>query len=250
MTRFFQLCVLLLAMPSLAQEPPPRPAPSGKPPEKSPVEKTGDSTYEAGGVQFNSATREVRVPCAINMNEGIIEYALVTEAGKTHESLLKTRVKPFDVQLAMLLCNYEPHPGELIEVLSNAQPELQAIARKKMENPGANKVRLTVEWKDKDGKNQKSSLGRWIHNDRENKPLEIPHWIFNGSDMGDGNFSADHEGTLISGHFDLAGIISNPSKWAGENGNWLLETKKIPPVDTPVTLVISPVKTDAPKTIK
>lgn len=242
MTRFFQFGLFLLATHVPAQEPPPRPAPSGEPPNKSSVVKTGDATYEAGGVQFNSNTREVRVPCAVNMNEGVIEYALVTESGKTHESLLKTKVKPFDVQLAMLLCSYEPHPGEIIDVLSNTQPELLAIAKRKMDTPGANLVRLTVEWKGSDGKIHKAALDGWIHNNREKKPLDIPHWIFNGSDMGDGNFSADAEGSLISGHFDLSGIISNPSKSAGENGNWLLETKKIPPVDTPVTLVISPAK--------
>ncbi len=250
MTRFLQISICLLATFSFAQEPPPRPAPTGKPPERSALQKTGDVTYEIGGVQINSATREVRIPCTVNMTEGIIEYALVTETGKTHESLLKTKVKPFDVQLAMLLCHYEPHPGELVDILSNAQPELLAFLKKKMEKPGANLVKLTAEWKDKDGKNQNAALGDWIHNEREKKALDIPHWVFNGSDIGDGNFSADIEGSVISVHHDLAGIISNPARWADEDGNWELKTKKIPPLDSPVTLVISPVKPDEPRNIK
>src|SRR5580704_1751361 len=93
-----------------AQGPPP-PIPPPAHIEKAPIVKTGDVTYEMGGLQFNSATREIRIPTIVNMNEGVIEYALVTDTGKTHESLLSTKVRPFDVNVALLLCHYEPHAG-------------------------------------------------------------------------------------------------------------------------------------------
>ncbi len=110
-----------------AQGPPPPKLPHAANEKKSPVVKTGDSTYEMGGVQFNSATREIRIPTIVNMNEGVIEYALVTDTGKTHESLLSTKVRPFDVNVAMLLCHYEPHAGR---DHSNAQGADSGIARR------------------------------------------------------------------------------------------------------------------------
>lgn len=247
MTRFLQISALLAATVAVAQGPPPRNPPTGKQPKKSPIQKTGDVTYELGGVRFNSATREVRLPCSVNMTEGAIEYALVAETGKTHESLLKTRVNPFDVQVALLLCHYEPHAGELIKILSKPQPEQTALAERKMDRPGANLVRLRVEWKDKDGKNQTAALADWIRSRRENKALDIPHWIFNGADTGDGVFSAEPDGSFVSVHFDLVAIIGSPAKWTGADDNWELETAKIPPVDWPVTLVISPAAPDPPK---
>lgn len=232
---------------ALAQGPPPRNPPTGKPPEKSLLKQTGESTYELGGLKLNGATREIRVPCRINMNEGVVEYALVTETGKTHESLLKTTEKPYDLQIALLLCRYEPHAGELIKMLSNPQPEQLALAEKKMERPGANRVQLSVEWTDKDGKTQTAPVGDWIHDKRENKSLDIPYWIFNGADVGDGIFSAELDGSFISVHFDLVGIIGSTAKWTGKDDNWELETSRIPPVDSPVTLVITPVAPDASK---
>lgn len=247
MTRFLHAGVFLAATLAFAQGPPPRNPPSGKPPDKSPLQKTGDVTYEIGGVQLNSATREVRVPCFVNMTEGVIEYALVTETGKTHESLLKTRVKPFDVQVALLLCHYEAHAGELVSILSNPQPEQLALAKKSMEHPGANLVKLDLEWKDKDGKSHSTTLGNWIHNKRENKQLDIRHWIFNGADTGDGLFAAEADGSLVSVHFDLAALIGNPAKWTGSDDNWELETRMIPPLDSPVTLVITPARPDSHK---
>lgn len=220
--------------------PPPRNPPTGKPPEKSAIKKTSDVTYEIGGILFDSKTKEIRVPCTVNMTQGAIEYALVTETGKTHESLLKTKTKPFDLQVALLLCHYEPHAGEIIKTLLNPPPELKAIADKPMAKPGANRLKLTLEWKDKDGKAQSAPLGDWIHNDATNKSLDIPYWIFNGSDMGDNIFSAELDGSFISVHFDLGGIIGCAANLIGNDQNWELNTKVIPPVDTPVTIVITP----------
>ena len=232
------LCFLGGAPVVLSQgPPPPKPPPANE--KKAPITKTGDNTYEMGGIQFNSATREIRIPTKVNMTEGVIEYALVTENGKTHESLLNTKVRPFDVNVAMLLCHYEPHAGDIIQLLRDPTPELKTMAAKKMEKPGANHVLLTVEWSDKDGKHT-APIGKWIHNERENKTLDLPFWIYNGSDMGDGIFMADGDGSFISVHFDLVGIIGSNAKWLGDDNNWQLETKAIPPVGSPVTLIISP----------
>ncbi len=108
-----------------------------------------------------------------------------------------------------------------------------------MVHPGANHVLLTVEWTDKDGKHS-APMGQWIHNEREKKTLDIPFWIYNGSDLGDGVFMADGDGSFISVHFDLVGIMGSNAKWFGDDNNWTLETKSIPPVGSPVTLIISP----------
>ncbi len=197
-------------------------------------------TYDLGGILLNSATKEIRVPCTVNMTEGSVEYALVAETGKTHESLLKTKVLPFDLQVALLLCRYEPHAGEIIKTLFNPPPELMAMAAKPMAKPGANRLKLNLEWKDKDGKVQTAALGDWIHDDASNKSLNIPYWIFTGSDFGDGMFAAELEGSFISVHFDLVSMIGSPAKLIGNDANWELDTKVIPPIDTPVTLVITP----------
>lgn len=237
---FLSVALFLASSPLLPAQgpPPPKPPPANE--KKAPITKTGENTYEMGGVQFNSATREIRVPSQINMTDGVIEYALVTDTGKTHESLLSTKVRPFDVNVAMLLCHYEPNAAELVKILKQPTPEMKALGDKKMEHPGANRVLLSVEWTDKDGKRNTTPLGQWIHNEREHKTLDIPYWIYNGSDMGDGVFMADGDGSFISVHFDLVGIIGSNAKFCGDDNNWLLETKSIPPVGSPVTLVIAP----------
>ena len=45
----------------------------------------------------------VAFPAKVNQLVGLIEYALVTETGKVHESFLSTKVKPSDIHAGLLL---------------------------------------------------------------------------------------------------------------------------------------------------
>ena len=86
---------------------------------KTRIKKVGPTDYTLGDMTFSSATHEIRIPAVVNMSEGILEYALVHENGKTHESLLKTPVKPTELNVALLLCNYEPHIKEAAQFLED-----------------------------------------------------------------------------------------------------------------------------------
>ena len=118
---------------------------------KTRIKKAGPTEYTLGDIQFSSATHEIRVPATMNMTEGILEYALVHENGKTHESLLRTKVSPTELNVALLLCNYEPHIKEAAQFLEEPRPETKAKMALPMEREGANRVLLTVEWKDAAG---------------------------------------------------------------------------------------------------
>src|SRR5688572_10164813 len=61
-----------------------------------------------GAVTLDKEQRSVNFPAAINQRTGIVEYAVVTTAGKTHESIFKTEAQPFHVHLAMLLLGARP----------------------------------------------------------------------------------------------------------------------------------------------
>ena len=53
------------------------------------ITKIGDYRYRLAGMTFDSQTREVFIPVAVNMREGgPIEYILVHENGKVHESIV------------------------------------------------------------------------------------------------------------------------------------------------------------------
>ncbi len=197
--------------------------------------------YELGPIKINSARREVRIPCQLNMADGILEYALVHENGKTHESLLRTTVSPMEMNIALLLCHFEPHIKEAAQYLKEPTPMTQARMAQPMEHEGANRMRLTLEWKDASGQTRTAPIGAWIRDKQTGKPSGQDIWTFTGSFISQTGFAAEHDGSHIAIYFDLVSLVNFPDKNNGNDENWIVESQAVPPVDTPVTLVFSPV---------
>ncbi len=248
MSAFF-LVLGVFAFAARAQEEPPRPAYQvGKPEPGAPVpdpkaaekriKKLGEDKYELGTIQFNARTREVRIPCMVNMTNGQVEYWLVHETGKTHESVLKTTVSALDLQVVLLLTNYQPGHTGLFEY---EDPE----ARKRHEptapkTPGANRVSLEVEWMD-NGKMKRMPATQWVLEAPKNQPTQaVPHWIFNGSMLQLSGFSAQIYGNLIALYYDATAIMNCPGKLNSMDDVWSPNEKIMPKVDTPVTVIITP----------
>ena len=76
------------------------------------VKEIRPGIYRVGDVTVDSKLGVVAFPAKVNQLVGLIEYALVTETGKVHESFLSTRVRPSDIHAALLLLGAKP-PGQL-----------------------------------------------------------------------------------------------------------------------------------------
>jgi hypothetical protein len=212
---------------------------------KSRIKKVGDTDYTLGGITFSSATREVRVPALVNMTEGILEYALVHEHGKTHESLLRTTASPTELNVALLLCHFEPHIKEAAQYLEDPRPETKAKMEAPMEHEGANQVRLTLEWTDKDGAKKTAPISAWIRDRQKEKPLAIDHWTYTGSFVSRSGFAAEDDGSHIAIYFDLVALMNLPDPGNRSDDRWNVEKDAVPPLDTPVTVVFSLAKPPA-----
>lgn len=255
MTRFFtslSLSFLLGSMALPAQdgpEPSKQPKPSAEGEKKAAakyeeaknrIKKTGETTYELGDIKFNSATKEVQFPTLLNMTEGLLEYVLVTDAGKTHESLLRTTISPTELNLALLLCSYEPHIGEAARYLATPHPETKALMDKPMEKAGANRIQFTARWKDKSGKEQSVPVTSLIRNRVTKKTLDVDHWTYTGSVINLAGFASEYDGSIGALYFDLGAMFNCPVKDNVNDDIWSVESSAVPPVDTPVTLIITP----------
>jgi hypothetical protein len=208
---------------------------------KARLKKTGETSYELGDIKFDSATREIRIPTLLNMTEGVLEYALVHENGKTHESLLRTKVSPTELNLVLLLTHYEPHIAEAAKYLTEVKDSTKALMTKPMAKEGANKLAVSVHWKDKDGKDHTAPLSAWFQNKKTGKPVSLDHLTYTGSIISEVGFAAEFDGSIIATYFDLVAMVNCPVKENADDEIWYVETTVVPPVDTPVTLVISPV---------
>ncbi|MGI8965419.1 MAG: hypothetical protein ACR2H1_04940 [Limisphaerales bacterium] len=69
----------------------------------SPLKQIEPGIFEIGQVRLDKNKKSIQFPVHVNMNQGTIEYLLVTSSGKLHESLLRTEAEPRDIHLAVLL---------------------------------------------------------------------------------------------------------------------------------------------------
>jgi hypothetical protein len=80
------------------------------------VKQVGPGMYRVGDVTVDAKLGVAAFPAKVNQLVGLIEYALVTETGKVHESFLSTKVRPSDIHAAMLLLGIKPNGGVSVDV--------------------------------------------------------------------------------------------------------------------------------------
>ena len=240
----FAFFLLAQACISTTAQTPPPPEPSGKPQ----VKEIGPNEFEVGGIRFNGQTREIRVPTVVNIKQAPIEYMLVHETGKVHESVLRTAIKPSDLQVAMLLCHYEP--GTVGLAHPEAPKDLTPIKPLELKNPGANRVVVQVEWKEK-GETKKAPLSDWMQDINTRKPPpDLQTWIFSGSYVDEDGFAGDREGSFFASYLDRSAMFNSPAKGNWDDAAWISNPALIPDEGTAVTLIITPSPAEANRPAK
>lgn len=216
--RVFILCFCGLILPVLS--------PAAEPN----VESLGEGRFRLGEIEFHSGTRAIRLPCKVNTKQDVLEYVLVHEQGKVHESLLTTAVSPLQLQIVLKLLNYTQGRGELLDAYlppGEAPPPREA--------PGET-VELLVEW----DRNPVVSLNPVIRDRTTDAPLERGPWILTGSEVINGKFQAEVEGSIIALYRDPLALFNSPHPRMVDDENWFPIEKALPGAGQPVTLTIRP----------
>ena len=179
-------------------------APSGAPAE--PVREIGPGLFQVGSVRINQEQRMIRVPAIVNMREGNLEYLLVASSGKTHESLLRTDVHPFQIQVAFLLLGARGTTNPL-----PLDPDL-AI-------PGE-PVDIFLTWPHR-ATNRQERIETFVTNRRSGAAALAGPWIFTGSRLRAGEFAAELDGSILSLITDPDCLLNNPRPGREDDDNWL-----------------------------
>lgn len=181
--------------------------------------------FEIDGCLIDKNENLLSFPAVVNIDKDdlILEYLLVENSGKLHESLLKTNVSPYAIQISLLLLGLEGSLNPLAEQGESRTPE-------------GTRVAIRVYWQE-NGQNKSAPLHEWILN--QNKPLtEIP-WVFTGSYIHEnGLFAAQVEKSIIAIFHDPAAIIDHQDSEGNSDTIWFVNTKQVPPAGTEVQVVI------------
>jgi hypothetical protein len=230
-----------------ADTPPPAPE-MGPSPEASAmtnmlIRPLGSGVFEVGRVRLSKRDRTVSFPAVVNLRQGLVEYFIVTQYGRTHESVLRTLAEPYHLHIAMLLLDAIGDTNAPGSARANGDP---AAPR---EVPGGptihpwlkpiegDEVTLEVSWSD-EGKAVRRRAEELVLNQSDERMMTPGAWIYNGSFVHQGSFRAQMDGSVASVIADPAALINNPRPGRENDEIWLANSNNLPPVNTPVEVTI------------
>ncbi|WP_377177776.1 YdjY domain-containing protein [Rubritalea tangerina] len=165
------------------------------------VEVLGEGRLRIGEVHLDKHKRTIMFPAKVNMVDGVVEYLLVSEQGKVHESVFTTVACPRDVHVACLLLGVQGVSAELWpDGFLSIAPE--------------NQVRIEVSWKS-NGPIKKLPISKSVvracspDKSKEAKVcLADGAWLYSGSYLRKGAFAAQVEGSVIAIIADRAALVN------------------------------------------
>jgi hypothetical protein len=203
------------------------------------MKELSPGVFQIGKLRLDKNTKSIVFPGKINMSKDLVEYALVTPEGSTHEALLTTEIQPSDLHFAMLLLGAKgagllaPSPDQAPPGEINAD-YLRTAPRLKGDN-----LQITVKWKDKDDKDKSAPIEDLLMNPDTRKAAPRGPWIYTGSMFGaDGHFLAQQQGTFVSVVTNPVALINNPRKGNDDDRAWAVNESATPAVNTPVEIAI------------
>lgn len=186
-------------------------------------EQIAPGQYRIGEILLNKAEKSVSFPAVVNMNKGLLEYLLVRQAGKVHESLLRTAIEPYNLQLACLLVGME---GTNTPLAYQGDPG----------TPKGDPVEIVLQLKNNDGKTLTVSPETWVTQVVGDTKRDAPpaRWIYTGSLVHNGRFAAQISGSIVAIYHDPVAMIDNASAGGESDKIWFVNEGTAPPVGTPV----------------
>ncbi len=221
------ICLAAFAIHALAKDPaesPPSP-PMGK------LKKVAPGILELDGIQLDTRKYEIRFDAEINQVENIVEYAIVHEKGKTHESLLRTKISPYQLQVLLLLAKAPKFQETL--------PEFDAEGREVPPPTPRPRHRIRISVQDlRKPDNPVLPLGDWVANVEDGKPMQAEPWMYTGSRVYEGRFLAEEDGDIVAIYLNPVALFNS---WIPGNNNdetWIPRPGKVPPIGTPVRVTL------------
>lgn len=183
-----------------------------------PVRALGNGLFEIGQVTINKNERWVAFRAAVNLRDQTVEYAVVHQSGKTHESIFSTSARPLDIHLAMLLLGAKP-------VMTNS------FGNDGKAPPRGERVAIEVNWTNA-GMVVRCAMEDLVLNRDTKQAMPRGEWIYNGSNFSEGAFTAQRDGSIISIHIDPDALMNNPRPGRENDDLHTPHTAKLPSLGT------------------
>jgi len=186
----------------------------------------------APGVSIDWGQPAVLVDSEVVLRRGPVEF-FACGRGKEHESILRLNASATHIYMALGLIGLNPgHPPVWDDAIGDYG------------RPAGDLLDITCEWEE-DGQSRSADAFEWLREiEFSRRPISRP-WVFAGSlRLADGTLAAEQSGAVFA-------VVDFPDSLVGQTGRhsssnpelWLeAATDRIPPLGTPVRLVLRPAR--------
>tara|TARA_R110002096_G_scaffold40688_22_gene110405 strand:- start:726 stop:1436 length:711 start_codon:yes stop_codon:yes gene_type:complete len=197
------------------------------------VTQVGENHYRIGEIELDSKKQAIQLPVTVNMEEGgPIEYFLVHDTGKVHESVLVTKVSPLNLQIALKLLKFKSGNGDVFNRL--IPPHLLDKEGGNAEDCGES-VTFTFS---AEGSTDEIRIPEMVLDGESRLPLKNGDWVYTGSIVDQGNFMAETEGSFIAIYLDPIAMFNMTAEGADFDERWGANKDAIPEIGTKGILTI------------
>jgi len=200
------------------------------------VKQIDKDNFKIGEVKLNKKTKEITFPAEIGNPQDIIEYLLVSQHGKIHESLLTTKIRPLHLNIAFKLLSYT-ESKELFRILGDDFMMTDKYHQETADTKKAARFNIFISWK-KDGTEHSYHINELIFNDTTQKHAEIQPYIYGGSYLRQGKFQADLTGDIVAIFTDRGAVANFSNKGNDDDTIWFANTERLPDADTKLTITL------------
>jgi hypothetical protein len=182
----------------------------------------------------NKKVARVLVEAYVCLRKGSLEHLLTRRLCKEHEAILAADIDARDLHSALLL--------------AGAEVGTPVVFKPWEAPPRGTRVKISLAYKDKGGKAVKVPAQRWIRHATTKLDLACD-WVFVGSafvvnsgDPAEVHYLANQGDVICVANFESA-LLDMPiwSPATGEN-DYEAHTERIPPLETPVLVILEPVR--------
>lgn len=206
------------------------PAPKSSVPPLGQLKPLGRDRYQIGRIVLDKRARSFTVPGRVHVLGRPLEYLATTPGGmKEYEALLELDASGSEFNLACILLGLERDPKQSPFYQSSEAP---------VAGP---RVTLDIAWTER-GKRRQVTAAAGLLNPEAGVQPDTVEWVYTGSisTQPDGQFAADMTGTLVGFVHDANSIIESVHGLGiGAYGSVSGNTKLLPPVGTPVELIVA-----------
>ena len=188
-----------------------------------------DGNIAIGKVQILRTENEISFPGNVEIREGDLEVLISTQTGRIHETLIVSKIDPYNLQLALFLIG--AHNGTLYPPNS----EKFKNGKKKSTLPQGSLLDIFIELKN----GKRVPIEHWLLNKGSKKEKINTGWVFVGS-----NFDvakkclATKEGNIVNLWNFGNSILGNPTP-SGESDDYFVSfTKNIPKKSTNIKVIM------------